>query len=508
MRSQSCDILVIGSGIAGLSFALHCARFFENKKVVVLSKAQMEEGNTRYAQGGVAAVMDGRNDSYEKHIEDTLRAGDGLCKREVVALVVGEAPRAMQYLMDWGLRFDRLGQDLALGREGGHSSSRILHCKDHTGQSISHSLLEQCRQSPNIELCENRFVLRLLQDEHTKRCKGALVKDKEGTYFHKAHYVMLASGGAGQIYQLTSNPAVATGDGLALALELGAELENMAFVQFHPTVLYEPAAERPFLISEALRGFGAVLRNAKGRDFMYDYDERGSLATRDIVSRAIFNEMRQSGATHVWLDLRRIRQEAFAVQFPTIHQHLRSLGVDPAKDMLPVLPAAHYFCGGVVTDQWGQSSIAGLLACGEVACTGLHGANRLASNSLLEALVFAHQAFVKLRDHFDTCSPFSETSILPESSAAQQGLGNLRQKLQEIMTNQVGIVRREEELREAETTLRQMLNQVEPVGEQIQANELKNLLRVSLAVVEDSLQQCENRGGFFREDLCPMVESP
>lgn len=501
MRSQSCDILIIGSGIAGLSFALHCAKHFTDKKVVVLSKAPLEEGNTRYAQGGIAAVMDRLNDTYDKHIEDTLIAGDGLCNPEIVDLVVKEAPSAMLKLMDWGVNFDRNGGCLALGREGGHSTNRILHCKDHTGQSVSSSLLEQCRNTPNIYLSENQFVLQLLHDEEKNSCSGALVKDEEGPYTQLAHYVMLATGGAGQIYQLTSNPAVATGDGLALALEAGATVENMAFVQFHPTVLYEPSAEKPFLISEAVRGFGAVLRNEQGEDFMLRYDCRGSMATRDIVARAIFHETQQSGKAHVWLDLRHLNHEKFELEFPTIAQKVNALGIDIRKAMIPVVPAAHYFCGGVKTDRWAQTSIPGLLACGEVACTGLHGANRLASNSLLEALVFAHQAFLNLKDSFtENHIPAQTPTSLPQFSSPNN-IGYLRMRLQEIMTLKAGIVRNANSLAEARAEIRKMLRDLPFAGAHVQANELKNLLQVALAVVEDSLLQSENRGGFFREDL-------
>lgn len=499
MQNQSCDILVIGSGIAGLSFALQCAHHFRQKKVVVLCKGTVEESNTRYAQGGIAAVMNNLHDSFDKHIEDTLVAGNGLCRPEIVNHVVRSAPRAIHKLINWGLEFDRRGKDLALGREGGHCTNRILHCKDHTGHSIVNTLLKQCKRSPNIELRENQFVWQLLNHQH--RCKGAVVCTDEAVYCQRAHYTMLASGGAGQVYQLTSNPAIATGDGLALAQEVGATLKHMAFVQFHPTVLYQTEMKKPFLISEAVRGVGAILRNHDGNDFMPDYDTRGSLATRDVAARAIFSEMYTSGKPHVWLDVRHLNSRSFEMAFPTIAQRLATLGIDIQSDMIPVLPAAHYMCGGIVTDKWAQTSLPGLLACGEVAYTGLHGANRLASNSLLEAVVFAHQAYLKLADSFTETQLPKLSPPVWKPRCKSMATCELRSRLQKVMTAKVGIVRSENGLLEARELVWQMLKENSNNVSSIDEIEFKNMLRVSLAIIDDSLQRKENHGCFFREDL-------
>lgn len=503
MRSKNCDILVIGTGIAGLSFALHCAEHFPDRHIIILSKSSLEESNTRYAQGGIAAVMNRLEDSFEDHRDDTLLAGDGLCNKEVVEMVVKKAPAQMLQLMEWGVNFDHEDNQLELGREGGHRSNRILHCKDHTGASISSTLLQRVRQCKNIHLRKNEFVLELLTNNE-KKCCGALIKTNRDIYQLNAHYTMLATGGAGQVYQLTSNPSIATGDGMALAKEIGAELENMAFVQFHPTVLYEPAALQPFLISEAVRGFGSILRNHEGEDFMHRYDERGSLATRDIVARAIFNEMQLCGKDHLWLDLRHLNSKEFAGKFPTIADHLQKLNIDICNEMVPILPAAHYFCGGIKTNIWGETNIPGLLACGECSCTGLHGANRLASNSLLEALVFARQAFEGITADFRETA-FKPIRILPPDSTLSLNYQHfLLAQLQRIMTQQVGIIRSENDLLDARKFISKMLQAIPGNDYSITAKELKNLAVVALEIIDNSLQQTENRGGLYRKDLMQM----
>ncbi len=502
MRSESHDIVVIGSGIAGLSFALHCSAFFPLRKIVVLSKAGINESNTSCAQGGIAAVMNHLEDSYLKHVEDTLQAGDGLCDRQTVEMVVQKAPEEMRQLMHWGVNFDGNGNQPDLGKEGGHSTKRILHCKDHTGTSIIEVLIKRCEEAANIELRENHFVMQLLKnDDSDQACAGAIVCGNEGVYAIKAHYTMLATGGAGQVYAYTSNPQIATGDGFSLAMEIGAKLQNMAFVQFHPTVFYISTEASPFLISEAARGYGAVLRNNRGEEFMYKYDSRGSLATRDVVSRAIYHEMQDSDVEHVWLDFRHLDANDFTLKFPTIASYFTNRSIDIHTDMVPVKPAAHYFCGGVVTNEWGQTSVAHLLAAGECTYTGLHGANRLASNSLLEALVFSKNAAENLKAHFNELvhSDITVPEINCSCSAIQYN--GLKKTVQNLMEKYVGIVRNKSGLMKASNRLKDLKNILLQSEYSVNACELRNMLSVSLAVVENSLEQVENRGGFYRVDL-------
>lgn len=508
MRSESHDIIVIGSGIAGLSFALHCAAFFPSRRIVVLSKTKLNESNTRCAQGGIAAVMNHLEDTYEQHIEDTLKAGDGLCDKQIVEMVVQKAPDEMKQLMQWGVHFDGGKNQPELGQEGGHSTKRILHCKDHTGASIMDVLLKRCEEAENIELRENQFVLKLLKNSDTSQaCSGTLVCGQEGVYAIYAHYTMLATGGAGQVYSYTSNPEIATGDGYALAMEMGARLRNMAFVQFHPTVFYSLSEHHPFLISEAVRGHGAVLRNHKGEEFVYKYDSRGSLATRDVVARAIYHEMEESGEKHVWLDFRHLDINDFSLKFPTIAAYLKYRNIDIRIEMVPVKPAAHYFCGGVMTNKLAQTSVPHLLAAGECAYTGLHGANRLASNSLLEALVFAKNAAENLKIHFEELT-FDDIS-LPEIKCTCSAMkyNGLKKNIQNIMAKYAGVVRNRPGLIMARGKLLDLKNFLSESDYSVKACELRNMLQVALSVVEDSLAQSENRGGFYRDDLNVILET-
>ncbi len=503
MRTENHDILVIGSGIAGLSFALHCATFLKDKKVLVLSKGPLEESNTRYAQGGIAAVMDLLQDSYYKHIEDTLIAGDGRCNTEVVEMVVKNAPARIEEMIAWGVDFDGDKNHFDLAREGGHSSNRILHCKDHTGASITSVLLKRCMEMPNIELRENHFILELLQSASTQETMGAMVCGNQEIYNIKAHYTMLATGGAGMVYDYTSNPQLATGDGMALAINAGARMKNMSFVQFHPTVLVDNSA-KPFLISEAVRGFGAVLKNSSDQEFMFQYDSRGSLATRDIVSRAIYFEMQKHGENNVWLDLRHLDIDNFKNKFPTINQRLEQVGIDVARDMIPVKPAAHYFCGGVATNRFGQTSIPRLLACGETTHTGLHGANRLASNSLLEALVFAHNAASRIKDTFEVSTTTLDENQKVYCQCDYAKYSGFLRRVQQLMTENAGIVRSEEGLINARNMIKDLLNLLPKRNFSIQIKELQNILIVALAVVDDSLLQKENKGAFYRMDFAEL----
>jgi len=401
------DFLVIGSGIAGLTYALKVAQDCPDKTITILTKAQSDETNTKYAQGGVAGVMDFDNDSYEKHIEDTLIAGDGLCNRKIVEIVVKEGVERIKEIIEWGAKFDKDKEgEYTLGKEGGHSESRILHHKDVTGKEMERTLLDAIRKKPNIILLNHYFVVDIITQHHlgfliTKatpdiECYGVYVVNMQTNKIEKiiSTITLLATGGNGQAYRTTTNPAIATGDGIAMMYRAKGRIENMEFIQFHPTALYEPGvAGQSFLITEAVRGDGAIIRNNKGEAFMERYDERKDLAPRDIVARAIDNEMKVAGTEHVFLDCRHMDMEKFVNHFPNIYEKCKSIGIDVSKQMIPVAPAAHYSCGGIKTDEWGRTSINNLYACGECASTGLHGANRLASNSLLEAMVFAHRCY-------------------------------------------------------------------------------------------------------------------
>lgn len=402
------DFLVIGSGIAGLTYALKVAQHCPDKQITIITKASPDETNTKYAQGGVAVVNDAENDSFEKHIEDTLIAGDGLCNRKVVEIVVKEGPARISEIIEWGARFDKDPEgDYKLGKEGGHSEFRILHHKDVTGKEMERALLEAIRRSPNITLLNDLFVIDVITQHHlgylvTKAtpdicCYGVYVLNSQTSRIEKivSAVTLLATGGNGQVYRTTTNPYIATGDGVAMVYRAKGRIENMEFIQFHPTALYEAGKRgQAFLITEAVRGDGGILRNVKGEAFLERYDERKDLAPRDIVARAIDNEMKIGGTEHVYLDCRHMDMEKFREHFPNIYEKCLSVGVDVAVQMIPVAPAAHYSCGGIKTDEWGRSSIKNLYACGECASTGLHGANRLASNSLLEAMVFAHRCYV------------------------------------------------------------------------------------------------------------------
>ena len=519
---QETDFLVIGTGIAGLTYALKMAQQFPDKKVLVMTKAAADETNTKYAQGGVAVVNDLEKDSFEKHIEDTLIAGDGLCNEEVVEIVVKEGPDRVRELIEWGARFDKEKDgDYKLGKEGGHSEFRIIHHKDITGWEMERALLEAVSLQKNIEIIKHCFVVDIITQHHlgylvTKsapdiECYGVYVLNLETNRIEKiiAKFTLLATGGNGQVYRTTTNPSIATGDGVAMVYRAKGRIENMEFIQFHPTALFEPGLRgQAFLITEAVRGDGGILRNNDGEAFMEKYDERKDLAPRDIVARAIDSEMKRTGTEHVWLDCRHFDKEKFIEHFPNIYQKCLSIGIDIAQHMIPVAPAAHYSCGGIKTDEWGRTSIKNLYVCGECSSTGLHGANRLASNSLLEAMVFAHRCYLDVIEKADSLS-FKKN--VPDWNA--QGTREPKEmilitqslkELQQVMSDYVGIVRNDIRLRRAMRRLDLLWEETEKLYEDStlspQLLELRNLITVGYLIVKGASFRKESRGLHFNTD--------
>jgi L-aspartate oxidase len=518
------DFLVIGSGIAGLTYALKVAQDCPDKTVTILTKAQSDETNTKYAQGGIAGVMDSDKDSFEKHIEDTLISGDGLCNEEVVKIVVKEGVERIKEIIEWGARFDKEPDgDFKLGKEGGHSEYRILHHKDFTGKEMERALLEKIKTMPNIQLISHCFVLDLITQHHlgflvTKstpdiQCFGVYVLNLNSKKIEKilAKITLLASGGNGQVYRTTTNPAIATGDGVAMVYRAKGRIENMEFIQFHPTALYEPGVRgQSFLITEAVRGDGGILRNQNGEAFMEKYDPRKDLAPRDIVARAIDNEMKIAGTENVFLDCRHISKEKFIEHFPTIYEKCLSIGIDVTKAMIPVAPAAHYSCGGIKTDEQSRTSIINLYAAGECACTGLHGANRLASNSLLEAMVFAHRAYADAVKKIDTLQN-TALSDVPDWNAAGTNKPKemilITQSLKELkllMSDYVGIVRNTERLHRANRRLDLLHEETEALYEKTEVSpqlcELRNMITVAYLIVKCAEFRHESRGLHFNTD--------
>ena len=513
------DFLVIGSGIAGLSYALKIAKQFPEKRLAIVTKSVESESNTRYAQGGVAVVMNKVVDSYEQHIQDTLVAGDGLCDPHIVEMVVKEAPERLEELIRWGAEFDKSeegGYDL--GKEGGHSQHRILHHKDITGQEIENTMLAQIHACKNVDVLAHHFAVDLVTEHHLplevdgkkRTCFGAYVLNEKTNAIEtfSARITMLASGGIGQVYQNTTNPKIATGDGVAMAYRAKARIKHMEFVQFHPTALYETRPGQTFLISEAVRGSGALLRNMAGELFMEKYDERKELASRDIVSRAIDEELKKSGDEYVFLDCRHMDVEKFMQHFPNIYRKCEKMGIDVEKDMIPVVPAAHYLCGGVQVDEYSQSTVKNLLVCGESACTGLHGANRLASNSLLEALIFAHTGFLKASELIKNEIEVFDIPAWREEGTTQPKelilITHNKREVQAIMNDYVGIIRSTERLNRANKRLRLLYEETEELYIKTkispQLSELRNLITIAYLIIQQSLARDENRGGFFRVD--------
>lgn len=512
------NYLVIGSGIAGLTFSIKIAEKFPDRTIVIVTKANADESNTKYAQGGVAVVLDKEKDSFKKHIKDTLIAGDGLCKKKVVKMVVKEGPDRLEELLQWGANFDtdRKG-DFDLGKEGGHSEFRVVHHKDITGYEIERALLARAHQLSNITILPHHFAIDLVTNHHVQEkksdalsCFGAYVFNQNtGNIFTiKADNTLLASGGIGCVYGHTTNPKIATGDGIAMAYRAKARIKDMEFVQFHPTALYEEKGESSFLISEAVRGFGAYLRNKKGERFMPKYDKRAELASRDIVSQSTDSELKKSGDSHVYLDCTHLDIEAFKKHFPNIYQECLNQHIKIETDWIPVVPASHYLCGGIKVDENGCTTIANLFACGECSRTGLHGANRLASNSLLEALVYAHNIFKYLSE---TALELTDVNIpdwndegttIPEEHILIQH--NLKE-LQALMRNYVGIVRSNKRLKRAITRLDLIYHEVEELYKESKITtslcELRNMINVAHLIIRQSLDRKENRGGYFNIDI-------
>ncbi|MBR3609207.1 MAG: L-aspartate oxidase [Bacteroidales bacterium] len=514
------DFLVIGSGIAGMSFALKVA---EKGRVGIICKTGIEEANTFYAQGGIASVTK-PTDNFEKHIEDTLICGGGLCNRQAVEKVVREAPAQIEELVNWGVNFDRDEKGgFDLHREGGHSEFRILHHRDNTGQEIQDSLIRAIKRHPKIELFENHFAVELITQHHLGQevtrqtpditCYGVYVLDQKSgkvkTFLSKT--TIIATGGVGNVYKTTTNPTVATGDGIAMVYRAKGEVQDMEFIQFHPTALYNPGERPSFLITEAMRGYGGVLRTKDGKEFMQKYDERKSLAPRDIVARAIDNEMKMRGEDCVYLDVTHKDAQETREHFPNIYSKCLSLGIDITKDYIPVAPAAHYLCGGIKVDLNACSSIKNLYAFGECACTGLHGGNRLASNSLIEAVVYADAA---ARHATEAIQNITLREDIPEwndeGTTQPEEMVLITQSLREVeqlMSAYVGIVRSDLRLQRALDRLNILYKETENLFQRSvvtsQICELRNIINVGYLIIKQAMARKESVGLHYTIDYPP-----
>jgi L-aspartate oxidase len=523
---QYYDVVVVGSGIAGLSYSLRVSEYFQEHypefKICILTKGEEDETNTKYAQGGVAVVTDFFKDSYEKHMQDTMMAGNDLSNPDIVEMVIKDGPARVEEIIRWGTEFDKkVTGEYDLGKEGGHSANRVLHHKDITGNEIEQKLLNKVRKYKNITLLNHHFSIDLLTQHHLGQdlpkksedieCYGLYVMNQKNKQISKilSKIVVIATGGLGQVYYNTTNPKIATGDGIAIAYRAGALIENMEFIQFHPTSLFNPGERPSFLISEAVRGYGGILKTKNEEEFMQNYDKRESLAPRDIVARAIDSELKKSGDEYVCLDCRHIPRAEFAERFPRIFEKCISIGIDPSIQMIPVLPTCHYACGGIKTDVNARTTIKNLYAIGEVASTGLHGANRLASNSLLEALVFAHNCFQ------DTISRIGELELrnnIPEWNTEGTTQPKERvlithklKELQYLMSDYVSIVRTNKRLEQAMNRLNLLFEETETLYNQVQLSpqlcELRNLISVAYLITRAASKRTENKGLHFNKDL-------
>lgn len=516
------DFLVIGSGIAGMSFALKAA---ERGKVAIICKTDLEESNTYFAQGGVASVTDLRVDNFEKHIEDTMIAGDWLNNREAVEMVVRNAPEQIEELIKWGVDFDKKENgEFDLHREGGHSEFRILHHKDNTGAEIQLSLIEAIKRHPNITIFNHHYAVEIITQHHLGiivtrytpgiKCFGAYILNEEtgkvDTFLSKV--TIMASGGCEAVYRNTTNPLIATGDGIAMVYRAKGAVSGMEFIQFHPTALFHPGDRPCFLITEAMRGYGGILRTLDGEEFMQKYDPRLSLAPRDIVARAIDNEMKHRGDDHVYLDVTHKDPEQTKRHFPNIYKKCLSLGIDITKDFIPVAPAAHYLCGGINVDLNGQSSIRRLYAIGECSCTGLHGGNRLASNSLIEAVVYADAAAkhaISVLDRYDYNVDIPDWD--DEGTISNEERVLITQSIKEvnqIMESYVGIVRSNVRLTRAWNRLDILFEETESLFKKSKASreicELRNMINVGYLITRQALERKESRGLHYTIDYPPV----
>ncbi len=525
------DFLIIGSGIAGLSLGLRLSKF---GKVIIITKKKKAESNTNYAQGGIASVLD-KEDNFDLHIKDTLECGAGLCNLKAVETIVKEGPSSIYELLALGVKFtkDEYG-NLKLGREGGHSKNRIVHARDLTGKEIERVLLNKVSKNSNIKVLEYHFAIELLtirnikpefrkyyKDKHT--CYGAYTLNAKTGKVEKivARKTIIATGGLGQVYLHTTNPAIATGDGFALGYRAGCELANMEFVQFHPTSLYQKNVDEEtqvFLISEAVRGAGAILKNKNGKEFMHKYDKRKSLAPRDIVARAIDCELKKTGDNFVYLDATVIGSERIKKEFPNIYQQCLNRGIDITKSMIPVVPAAHYSCGGLKVNIDGKTNIKNLYACGEVAMTGVHGANRLASNSLLEAVVFSKKIFESIKNEYSKNNFKNKKNNLEKIEKnifnwSDKGTVNAEEwilikhnklEIKEIMSDYVGIVRSTYRLKRALRRIKMMKDEIKEFYDRTKVSvdllELRNLVTVAYIIIKSAMKRKESRGLHYMLD--------
>lgn len=520
-REHQCDVLVVGSGAAGLSLALRVA---EHAKVIVLSKGPRSEGSTYYAQGGIAAVFD-ESDSIESHVEDTQIAGAGLCEEDTVQFIAENAKECVQWLIDGGVPFDKDenstdGQPkYHLTREGGHSHRRILHAADATGMAMQTSLQDNVKNHPNIEIFERHNALDLITEDKIGGSKDKVIgayiwnRNQEHVETVRAKFVVLATGGASKVYQYTSNPDVSSGDGIAIAWRAGCRVANLEFNQFHPTCLFHPEA-RNFLLTEALRGEGAYLRRPDGTRFMKDFDERGELAPRDVVARAIDFEMKRLGADCMYVDISHKSEEFITAHFPMIHTRLMDLGIDMTKEPIPIVPAAHYTCGGVMVNKDGQTDLQNLYAIGEVSYTGLHGANRMASNSLLECVVYAWSAAKHIVENIEQSQLCAELPAWDESQVTNSDEEVIIQhnwhELRLFMWDYMGIVRTDKRLERAMRRIQMLQQETHEYYSNFKVSnnllELRNLLQVAELMVCCAMQRKESRGLHYTLDYPELAE--